>query len=332
MISVADDKPSSRVIGWGMNSGGQSIGVPSANAATNEVMVDGHILSNCVAITAGRWQGLALLQDGTIAGWGRNPNGETTGTPSQYPTNGIVTVGGRILSNVVSVSAGTIFDLALCRNGTFVGWGSDESGQLNIPVGLSNVVAFSAGKSHSLALRRDGTVVRWPPYSPASAFVQSLSNIVAVSATRIEWGDNLVLKQDGTVVKWNRGIGSVRTPTGLSNIVAVAAGGRGGHGLALTKDGLVVDLKENSPDWSVHEGLSNVVAIAAGGSQSMALKRDGTLVVWGGRFPYRATVPEGLTNVVAIAAGEDFCLAIQTNSAGPIRNAFPELPKLSGKP
>jgi alpha-tubulin suppressor-like RCC1 family protein len=74
------------------------------------------------------------------------------------------------------------------------------------------------------------------------------------------------------------------------------------------------------------------VAIAAGGSQGLALKKDGTLAAWGGMFSYHATVPEGLSNFVAIAAGEDFCLAIQTNSAGPITNPSPSLPKLLARP
>ena len=61
--------------------------------------------------------------------------------------------------------------------------------------------------------------------------------------------------------------------------------------------------------------VSNVMAVAAGGDQSMALKRDGSVVAWGRTVNdlYPATVPAGLSNVVAIAAGESYFLAITTN-------------------
>jgi hypothetical protein len=47
----------------------------------------------------------------------------------------------------------------------------------------------------------------------------------------------------------------------------------------------------------------------------MALKRDGSIVVWGDKEHASFEVPVGLSNVVAIAAGETFCLAITTNAA-----------------
>jgi hypothetical protein len=196
------------------------------------------------------------------------------------------------------------------KDGTLVEWGGGEIQRAMPP--LSNVVCISAGFENNLALTSDGRVVSWPQKLPFS-----LTNIVAIACTHVEWGDNVVIRKDGTIIKWNRGVGSAVSPVGLSNVIAVAAGGRGGEDLALRGDGTVIDLPYNTADWHVHSGLSNVVAIAAGGSQCMALKSDGTVAVWGDRFPYRATVPEGLSNVVAIAAGEDFCLAIQTNSVAP---------------
>jgi len=324
---LADDNSSSQVIGWGMNDGGQSTGVPSATRLdTNEVRVQGQILRNCIAIAAGRWQGLALKSDGTVGAWGLNYNGEATGTPCGGWTNGIVAIGGRILSNVLSVSAGTTYSLALLTNRMVVGWGGNLFQQLRIPAGLSNVVAISAGKGHSLALRMDGTVVGWPD-SLATPRLRSLSNIVAIAATSIEWGNDVALRADGTVVQWNAQNGQEYEMQGLTNVIAIAAGGRDGHGVALNQDGTVADLLVDSSKATDHLGLSNVVSIAAGGSQGLALKKDGTIAAWAGLSSSHASVPRGLTNVVAIAAGEDFCLAIQTNRAGPITNTWPSLPR-----
>ena len=49
--------------------------------------------------------------------------------------------------------------------------------------------------------------------------------------------------------------------------------------------------------------------------QSLALKKDGTVVGWGRICGEPVIVPAGLSNVVAIAAGQTYCLAITTNSA-----------------
>ena len=59
--------------------------------------------------------------------------------------------------------------------------------------------------------------------------------------------------------------------------------------------------------------LGNVVAVAAGGGDSMALRADGTVVVWGNNTYGQTNVPPGLSNVVAIAAGFYHCLALRND-------------------
>ena len=59
-------------------------------------------------------------------------------------------------------------------------------------------------------------------------------------------------------------------------------------------------------------GLSNVLAIAADNSHSLALKNDGTVVVWGDNTYGQTNVPAGLTDVVAIAAHTGRGMAIIT--------------------
>ena len=59
--------------------------------------------------------------------------------------------------------------------------------------------------------------------------------------------------------------------------------------------------------------LKNVIAIAAGDRESLALKADGTVVGWGGKYGNgQVTPPEGLTNVISIAIGESNALAIKS--------------------
>jgi alpha-tubulin suppressor-like RCC1 family protein len=131
-------------------------------------------------------------------------------------------------------------------------------------------------------------------------------------------------------------------------VTAVAAGG--GHALALRRDGTVwswgyngffypaapkagqlgTDALEIGTSPRKVEGLSDVIAIAAGSGHSVALRRDGTVWVWGsnaygqlgdGTAPreagdvtaWRARPGQvgGLTDVIAIAAGGNHTLALK---------------------
>ena len=126
-----------------------------------------------VAISAGYGFSLALKADSTVVGCGDNTYGEATGVPGAS-TPGTVALSGQPLTNVVAISAGDDFSLALRADSTVVGWGNNTAGQatgvpttasaapqqVTIP-GLTNVVAIAAGLDFSLALKADGTVVGW---------------------------------------------------------------------------------------------------------------------------------------------------------------------------
>ena len=107
-------------------------------------------LSNVVAVAAGANHSLALKQDGTIIGWGFNKAGEATGistTDAPHISAGQVRIGGRVLSNIVSVAAGRGYSLALKKDGTVAAWGrmAHNLYPATPPAGLTNVVAIAAG-------------------------------------------------------------------------------------------------------------------------------------------------------------------------------------------
>jgi hypothetical protein len=107
----------------------------------------------------------------------------------------------------------------------------------------------------------------------------------------------------GLVSAWgDNNFGQTNIPAGLSNVVAIAGGAE--RSLALKRDGTVVmwGLGGTSPG-----GLNNVGAIAAGIDHNLALKTDGTVVEWGSVF----SVPAGVSNVTAIAAGDFHSLALK---------------------
>jgi alpha-tubulin suppressor-like RCC1 family protein len=229
----------------------------------------------------------ANLIAGQVVGWGDNVAGQATGIPSFPQSNGAVVVGdnpfatGRVviaglpLSNAIAVCAGHGFSLALLADNTVVGWGDNQMGR-----------AIGAETA--------------PPHRASGAVVvhgQALTNITSIAAGG---AFGLALRQDGRVVTW----GKNTVPPGLTNVVAIAASGF--FSAAVKRDGSVVSWASDPQISSrVPKPLDNVAAIACGGGpyeRGMALKKNGTVVLWGVTSPDEDP-PAGLTNVVGIASG-----------------------------
>lgn len=229
------------------------------------------------------------------------------GTVAQLGGPGTPPVG---LSNVVAVAAGWDHSLAATADGSVVAWGSEYSGgATNVPPGLTNVVDVGCGHYNSAALRADGTVVAWGNNDHGQTNVPpGLSNVVSIT---IGYSFGLALRADGTVAGWGtRYYGSLplEIPSGLSNVVSITGGN--GHFLALHADGSLTAWGENwAGQTNIPTDLTNVVAVAApastAGDHNLVLRDDGTVSVWGCDCHGATTVPPGLSNVVAIAAGSN---------------------------
>ena len=318
------------MVGWGENNAGQATGtpLPQASPAINSIQISDKELTNVTVVAAGRAHALALRSDGTVIGWGDNRNGQATGS-SADSSPGPVHINGRILTGVVSISAGADSSLALKSNGTVAAWGKTpgNSDELRTISGLSNIVAVAAGWGYGIAVKSDGTLLSWGE----RRIPERLTNVVAVAPGSGDYAFGLALKRDGTVLSWGPGGLAETVPDGLSNVVAIASGA--GHCLALKKDGAVIGwggnfygeatgmANTNPPFFSQGQVvvdrtlITDAAAIAAGSHYSLALKKDGTVTAWGFN-PWHTVEPaKDLNNVASIAAGQDFCLAITTNAA-----------------
>jgi alpha-tubulin suppressor-like RCC1 family protein len=313
--------PPGRVISWGYTNSSVSV-IPPPQFSATFVTIAGKVLDDVIAISAGQQHNLALKSDGTVVSWGgENQFGETSVPPE--------------LRDVLGISAGPGYSLAVRRDGRVIAWGGLGEGN-SYAAGLSNIIAVSAGAGHGLALRKDGTIASWGEfYGPP----KGLSNIVAVFARFSVVGLDMALRRDGTVIEWNlKGVQDSNTgPQGLSNVVAISGGDL--HSLALRSDGTVVDwgpygngfgggassvdpTQKNVSDCVVKISglvLSDVVAIAARAQTSMALKRDGTVVVWSKNPTHIPPVPSRVSNAVAIATSGGGFLAVVRGESTPAK-------------
>jgi len=142
------------VTGWGTNDEGQ-VTSSTVNNNSNYLFTGNWSntavgrLTNVNNISVGAYHSLALLNNGTITGWGDNTDNQATG--------------GRFLYNITGISAGGYHSLAIrdINNGSISGWGNDDYLQSSKGNILTGVKMVSAGHLHSFALLNDGKITGW---------------------------------------------------------------------------------------------------------------------------------------------------------------------------
>ncbi len=195
------------------------------------------------------------------------------------------------LNDVVAVSAGDFYSLALKSDGTVWAWGQNSSGQLS---GISTETCNSTYYQFAV------------PCTTAPTQVAGLLGVTKISAGLAH---SLVLKNDGTVWAW-----------GWNDFGTLGVNSSDICGDTDQDACSLVPLQVST--------LDHVIAIEAGGANSVALKDDGTVYTWGvntygqlgttsnnlcqwsddGKLydctPYPTLVP-GLTEVTAISTSKN---------------------------
>ena len=241
----------------------------------------------------------ALMADGTVLEWNFD-NGTMYPTPSG-------------LTDITAIAAGerALQRLALKTDGTVLAWGcdtlpEDDEGQCDVPPGLSDVVAIAAATHYSLALKADGTVVKWGGASlPIPAEV---TDVVAIASGGYSVGD-FALKADGTVLAW-WAEGGINPGIRLFDVISIAAGGY--FLLAVHADGRITQkrldysaYRYSSPPAPFRVRTLPAVTAASGELSSIALLRDGSVVVWNcdqESGPWFSFVFKRFSNIVAVGA------------------------------
>lgn len=216
-------------------------------------------------------------------------------------------------ADFVAIAAGWRHSLGLKADGSIVAWGDNSFGQCNVPVPNPGFVAVGAGYDHSLAITSDHRIIAWGNNNLGQCNVpEPNSAFVAVSGGQ---SHSLGLKSDGSVVAWGaNSSGQCNVPQPNKNFVAVAAGAQ--HSLGIKSDGTIVAWGWNYyGQCTVPAPNTGFVAIAGGGSHSLGLKLNGTIVAWGSNYSGECDVPSPGTDFVAIAAGRYHSLGVKSDGA-----------------
>ena len=184
------------MVSWGYNEEGQlgdgtftgpeKCGAETYSHACSMIPVAVSGLTEVTAIASGANNGLALLKNGTVKGWGYNQYGalgdgtvEDRDTPVAVCASGEKAPCAHALSGVTAIAGGSSAGYALLEGGTVKAWGDNDEGELGdgsfsgescggycstTPVvvkGLSEVTAIAAGFSDALVLLNSGGPMTW---------------------------------------------------------------------------------------------------------------------------------------------------------------------------
>jgi alpha-tubulin suppressor-like RCC1 family protein len=298
-----------RILAWGLNNFGQlglnhTVNTPNPTPVNTNQGVSALQGKTVVAIAAGYSFSVALCSDGTVATWGRNDagslgQGTVGGADVLVPTAvntapGVSALHGKF---VVAISANYGHVLALCSDGTLVGWGYNSSGQVGdgtttsrpFPVNLEategiselagrQVVEISTGYQFSIARCADGNLLSW-----GGNVAGQLGN----GTTTQKVVPSLVSREAGLSALYGRSVTRIRT--GIGHVLAlchdstVVGWGGNGSGQIGTGSGQPKTFPTEVSRDEVNSALANrtVNAVWSGWYHSLAVCTDGSIVSWG---------------------------------------------------
>ena len=255
---------------WGYNVAGQLGNNSTADSLIPVQVLGGatgnQYLTNVVQVAAGgtfdggnRYYALALRENGTVWAWGDNSYGQlgigVKGNPTDSSKTSCLTpmqvVTGEqdssstYLEDIIQISAGPTFAMALDRKGNVYTWGQNNVGQLgnntntdsNAPVRVSGGLAYTVYLDDVIQIAAGGDWVNG-------------TNDFAV-----------VLRKDGSVMTWGQNSnGQLGNKSYTSSLTPVRPVGL---------------------DGNTDKGLQNVVQITAGGVSAGVVTTDRKAYTWG---------------------------------------------------
>jgi len=302
---------------WGQNASGQlGDGTTRPKSFPSRIGNETNWLSVSAAYGGDTPTGhtVAIKTDGSLWAWGRNDGGQL-GDGTNTNRNSPVRIGND--SDWVSVSAGSGYTVAKKEDGSLWAWGRYD---INVPAQLgteTNWSSVSAGRGYNIAIKTDGSRWAWGTNSEGQLGDGTNLNFTYKQSpfqigTETDWSSvsagsfhTMAIKEDGSLWAWGRnregqlGDGTTDSkyvPTRIGQETdwsSVSAGEA--HTIAVKKDGSLwvwglngngqlgdgtTDSKyvptriDTTTDWSF-------VGKFWSGTVTVAIKKDGSLWVWG---------------------------------------------------
>ena len=253
---------------WGYNVQGE-LGSNTVVNRSSPVQIGA--LTTWSIMSAGNAHNLAIKNDGTMWGWGINNNGHLGDNTILFRSSPIQ-IGA--LTTWSKVSAGTGASAAIKTDGTLWIWGTNITGQLGdntiisrsspIQVGLLTTWSQIASAGYHLAIKTDGTMWSWG--------YNAHGNL----------GDNTIILRSSPIQ-----IGSLTTWSKIDNSAQFSIATKTDNTLWTFGYGAAGSLGDGTTTYRsspVQVGAQVVAwSLAAGGNyNTMGLKADGTMWLWGG--------------------------------------------------
>jgi alpha-tubulin suppressor-like RCC1 family protein len=306
--------------GWGYSytSVGGYLGTGNRTSTQSPVQVGS--LTNWTQVASGKYQSVAIKNDGTVWSWGSSAGKGILGLGNQEFAFSPTQVGA--LTNWSKIESGMDSSTSIKTDGTLWAWGYNNSGQLGlgdtatrsspVQVGALNTWAQVTGNNATFAIKTDGTLWAWGSNTRGQLGIGSVvgkSSPVQVGALT-NWKSisspgyaTCAIKTDGTLWAWGYnsagqlGIGSIANKSSPVQVGALTTWSQtvisNASTFAVKTDGTLWAWGDNSSgvlcqgdlvsrSSPVQVGaLTNWAQLAGYNTSVLAIKTDGTLWGWG---------------------------------------------------
>lgn len=305
--STAIIKNNGTVLIWGDNNWGE-LGDGTKNDRHIPMAMD---FPDIKEIALGQDHTIVLKNDGTAYAAGWNYNGQLGLGEEVSETAEFIQIPN--FTNVKTIQAAQLYNLAIKTDDTVWGWGSNQYGVLGIGtnggnvyapvqvVGLSDIASVSGTYTHSAALGTNGEVYLWGwNYFGQLGDGTGQDTYIPMRLDAMPYAKQVIAGFSTTAIMDN---------AGKIYICGDNRDGQSGDGLDISwSEPRLIDLEQ-------------VAMVAAGTRYALALKEDGTVWGWGNNSygmvgieaEYKVSRPskiEELNNIVSVAAGTRVSAAV----------------------
>ncbi|MCL1862531.1 MAG: hypothetical protein FWF78_03075 [Defluviitaleaceae bacterium] len=261
------------------------------------------------------YHSVAITRDGQVQSVGTNSDGQCHTNTYDW-------------RDMKAVSTGARFTVGLRADGTVLGVGRNDFGQLNVK-SWSKVEKISAGSRHTVGLRDDGTLLACGQNRYGECNVKHWRNI-----THIVAGQDCTfgIKKDGKVLVTGNNQGGNLQVSHLENVVDIGFGSPT-RIIALLQDGTIARVGKENHMRRSFAGWKNVRQISAAPDYFAGLFENGTVRLLAYFWPDSGVEAATMDwrEIVAIAAGRHHIIGWKSNGRLLAEMLHPDIARNKGQ-